>query len=257
VSFVELETLTWPEAERLGGDGAIGLVTLASLEQHGPHLPLATDSLLGERLAREVAARLAPPVVVAPVVRGGLSTHHLDFPGSVTVPPAAYRDLVVSYVEGLERMGIRKVGVFSAHGGNFGFVATLTETWSGEARVAGYSDLERFIAVSLRAAADTGLSLPETDAHAGGIETSMMLAAFPDLVRPFDGVTGYTAAEPGWLDRIFQGLRAVSASGVLGEVRAANAATGDAVFAALGDELAAFFARALELDAADVDRSRL
>ena len=62
VTYVELQNLTWPEAERLGAEGAVGLVTLASLEQHGPHLPLATDSLLGERLAREVAERLPGPV---------------------------------------------------------------------------------------------------------------------------------------------------------------------------------------------------
>jgi creatinine amidohydrolase len=79
--------LTWPEAERLGADGAVGLVALAALEQHGPHLPLATDALLAERLARDVAERLGTPVVVTPILRGGLSTHHLAFAGSLTFPP--------------------------------------------------------------------------------------------------------------------------------------------------------------------------
>src|SRR5215831_13173410 len=121
MTFVALETLTWPEAEQVGAEGAVGLVALASLEQHGPHLPLATDSLLAEGVARDVAERLAGPVVVAPVVRAGLSTHHLAFPGSVTVPPDAYRALVRSYLEGFERMGVRKLALFSWHGGNFGF----------------------------------------------------------------------------------------------------------------------------------------
>ena len=125
MTYVELQNLTWPEAEQLGRDRAVGLVTLASLEQHGPHLPLATDSLLAERAAREIADRLPGPVAAAPVVRGGLSTHHLAFPGSVTVPPDAYRALVLSYVEGLERMGISKAGLWSWHGGNFGFVREL------------------------------------------------------------------------------------------------------------------------------------
>jgi len=176
VAFVSLESLTWPEARRLGEERAIGLVALASLEQHGPHLPLATDSLLGERLAPDVATRLEPPVVVAPVVRGGLSTDHLAFPGTVTVPPEAYRGLVVSYLEGFERMGIGAIGVFSAHGGNFRFVEELASGWTGAARVAGYADLQRFIDVCLRAAAESGIAFPETDAHAGGLETSMMLA---------------------------------------------------------------------------------
>jgi creatinine amidohydrolase len=247
-NYVALETLTWPECERLGAEGAVGLVVLASLEQHGPHLPLATDSLLGERLAREVAERLSGPVVGVPVVRGGLSTHHLAFPGSVTIPPDAYRALADAYFEGLERMGIRRIGVFSAHGGNFAFVGELVAAYEGKARLAGYSDLGRFLQVMLDAAAACGLRAPETDVHAGGLETSMMLAAFPDLVGPFDGVAGYTAAEPGWLERTFSdGIRAVSESGVLGDLTGASAEVGEAVFAALADELAGFFAERLEL----------
>lgn len=249
MSFVALETLTWPEAEKLGAEGAVGLVTLASLEQHGPHLPLATDSLLGEGLAREVAERLSGPVVVTPVVRGGLSAHHLGFPGSVTVPPDAYHALVVSYLEGLERMGIEKIGIWSSHGGNFGFVAELVRERRGAARLAGYADIDRFIAVMLAAAAEAGLRAPETDVHAGGLETSMMLAAYPELVRPFGDVAGYTAAEPGWRERMLaEGIRAVSETGVLGDVRGADATAGEKIFAALAEELAGFFAAELRLD---------
>ena len=248
MTYVVLENLTWPEAERLGAEGAIGLVTLASLEQHGPHLPLATDALLGERLARTVAEQLPGPVVVTPVVRGGLSSHHLAFAGSVTVPPNAYRELVVSYLEGLERMGIRKIAVFSSHGGNFGFVRELEAEYSGEAMLACYSDLGRFIEVMMATAAELGLDAPETDVHAGGLETSMMLAAYGDLVRRFDEVDGYTAAEPGWLQRIFEeGVRPVSESGVLGDVSGASREVGDALFAALAEELAGHFTRELDL----------
>jgi creatinine amidohydrolase len=187
-------------------------------------------------------------VVVTPVVRGGLSTHHLAFAGSVTVPPDAYRELVVSYLEGLERMGIRKIAVFSSHGGNFGFVRDLEREYESEARLVGYSDLGRFLEVMIAAADELGLDAAETDAHAGGLETSMMLAAYPDLVRPFDGVDGYTAAEPGWLQRIFEeGIRPISESGVLGDVRGANREVGDALFAALAEELTGYFTHALDL----------
>jgi creatinine amidohydrolase len=248
LTYVELQNLTWQDAERLGAEGAVGLVTLASLEQHGPHLPLATDSLLGEHLARDVADRLPGPVVVTPVVRGGLSTHHLAFAGSVTVPPDAYRELVVSFLEGLERMGIGKIAIFSSHGGNFGFIRDLAAEYEGQATVAGYSDLERYIEVMIGTAAELGLHAPETDIHAGGLETSMMLAAYPDLVRPFDGVEGYMAAEPGWLQRIFEeGIRPVSESGVLGDVGGANPEVGEALFAALAVELVDHFTRELGL----------
>ena len=251
MSYVALETLTWQEAERVGAEGAAGLVALAALEQHGPHLPLATDSLLAERVAHGVADRLAGPVVVVPVTRGGLSAHHLAFPGTVTVPPEAYRELVRSSIEGLERMGIRKVALFSWHGGNYGFVGEFVRDWDGEAEIAGYADLTGFIELMISAAADAGLNVPETDVHAGGLETSMMLAAFPEHVRPFENVKGLDAAEPGWLDRIFaEGIRGVSETGVLGDVSGANAEAGAALFAALADELADFFARELKLERA-------
>jgi creatinine amidohydrolase len=100
----------------------------------------------------------------------------------------------------------------------------------------------------LAAAAEVGLQAPETDVHAGGLETSMMLAAYPDLVRPFDGVEGYTAAEPGWMQRIFEdGIRPVSESGVLGDVTGASPEVGEALIAALADELAGYFTRELGL----------
>jgi creatinine amidohydrolase len=248
VPYVELQNLTWPEAERLGAAGAVGLVALASLEQHGPHLPLATDSLLAERVAHDVAERLPGLVVVAPVVRGGLSTHHLAFPGTVSVPPDAYTGVVVSALQGLERMGISKLALFSWHGGNFGFVGDVVGAWQGEATLAGYSDLNRFLELLLAATRDAGLNVPDTDIHAGGLETSMMLAAHADLVRPFDDVTGYTAAEPGWIERLFaDGVRPLSESGVLGDVSGARAEVGDALFRAVAEELAGFFERELEL----------
>jgi creatinine amidohydrolase len=248
VTYVELERLTWREAERHGRDGAIGLVPLASLEQHGPHLPLATDALLGERLARAVADRLPGPVVVTPVARGGLSTHHIAFAGSVTVDPGAYREFVVAYLEGLERTGIGKVALFSSHGGNFAFLRDLVADYAGRATLAGYSDLGRFLKVMMTAAAAHGLEAPETDVHAGGLETSMMLAAYADHVRPFDNVEGYTAAEPGWLTRIFDdGIRPISESGVLGDVAGASAQVGAALLDALADELASYFVRELGL----------
>lgn len=248
MTFVALETLTWPEAEQMGAAGAVGLVALASLEQHGPHLPLATDSLIAERVARGVAERLDGPVVVGPVVRGGLSTHHLAFPGSVTVPPDAYHALVVSYLEGFQRMGLRKLALFSWHGGNFAFVQDVAAGWTGQAELAAYSDLSRFLELLLTIAAQAGLRLPETDVHAGGLETSMMLAEFPELVRPYEDVEGYTAAEPGWLERIFtEGIRPVSETGVLGDVVGADASVGRALFTGIVEELAAFFARELRV----------
>jgi creatinine amidohydrolase len=246
VSYVDLSGLTWPEVEALKSDRALGLIPIAALEQHGPHLPLATDSLIADLLARLVAERLEPPVVVVPVLRGGLSTHHLAFPGTVTIPEGAFREVVLAYVEGLERMGIREVAVFSTHGGNFAFLKELSETVQRPgAKLIAYSDLVGYLAVMMDGARSAGLVPPASDAHAGGLETSQALYAFPELVRPFEQVSGYTEAEEGWLDRILtEGIRAVSESGVLGDPSGASAAAGKAIFDALADELARWIGEA-------------
>ncbi len=246
MSYVELASLTWPEAEVLEKERAIGLIPTAALEQHGPHLPLATDSLIADVLGRQVAERIEVPVVVAPVLRGGLSTHHLAFPGTVSIAEAAFRDVILAYVEGLERMGVREIAVFSTHGGNFAFLGRLAaEHANPRVRLVVYDDLMRYVDVMVAAARSVGLETSATDIHAGGLETSQALHAFPELVRSTEGVTGYTAAEEGWLEKIFvDGIRSLSESGVLGDPAGASAAAGAAIFDALADELASWIAEA-------------
>jgi creatinine amidohydrolase len=98
------------------------------------------------------------------------------------------------------------------------------------------------------AARALGVEAPETDVHAGSLETSVGLTVFPDLVRDYEHVEGYTAAEPGWMDRIFpEGLHALAESGVLGDPTTANAEAGQAIFDALVQELAGWITRELDL----------
>lgn len=240
MTLVEHASLTWPEAERL--DAAFGVICVAALEQHGPALPLATDTLIGEILAARVAESFDAPVVVMPVPYGGLSDHHLGFSGTVSFDAHTLRGIVDAYVSALARMGVHDVFLFTSHGGNFGFLTETAATYAGreDVRLAVYDDRDTYFATTFEGARRAGFVPPETDWHAGGLETSQGLAAFPHLVRPFDDVAGYTAAEPGWLDRVLlDGLHSVSPSGVLGSPEGANAAAGAAIFDALVEVLVA------------------
>lgn len=242
--------LTWPEAKALGERGdAVGLIPTGALEQHGPHLPLGTDFLAAGDLARAVAERLPVPVVVTPTLTAGLSDHHLAFPGTVSLSQETFGGWIEAHIAGLERMGIERVAIFSGHGGNFAFIGELAKAHRGTAQVIAYDDLLGFVRVMDEAARAHGLRAPPTDVHAGSLETSLGLARFDHgLVRDFAGVEGYTAAEDGWMDRIWSdGLAALTSTGVLGDPAGATAGVGEAIFDALVDELASWIAGELAI----------
>ena len=113
---MQLATRTWPElAERLDS-ASLALVPLGSTEQHGPHLPLATDHLIAEALARTAADRT--DALCTPPIRIGVSPHHRQFPGTTWVDPEPFRAYVESFTRNLAYHGIDRVIYVNAHGGN-------------------------------------------------------------------------------------------------------------------------------------------
>ena len=252
---LHLAHLTWPEAEALRArDDVVGLIPTGSLEQHGPHLPLGTDFLAAAALADAVAERIPVPVVVTPVLTAGLSEHHLAFPGTVTLPEDAFRSWIDAHIAALERIGVRRVAVFSGHGGNFACIGELAAEYRARGsavHVIAYDDVFAYLGVMSDAARKAGASVSEVDGHAGVLETSFALARFdPGLVRDFAGVEGFTGEEPGWEERMMaEGIDALTRTGVLGDPAGSSAEVGEAIFEALVDELARWIARELDLAA--------
>jgi creatinine amidohydrolase len=254
--FVEWSTLSWTEAEALGRDErTIGLIPLGALEQHGPHLPLATDSLIIEPLAAAVADRIAGPVVVTPVVTGGLSEHHRGFPGTMTLDVPTFRATIVALLDAFERTGIRRAALISSHGGNFAFLGDLVHDWADveTMKVVAFSDLTAYLQAGFDAAGDLGIHPPRSDIHAGAIETGLAQHLFPELVRDgWQDVTGLADSSPELLGRVLtEGVHSVSPSGVLGDPALATPELGGAVFERLRDDLAAWLVH--EFDLAFVD----
>jgi creatinine amidohydrolase len=251
MAYVELGRITSTDAGSLSDAGAIGLIPTGALEQHGPHLPMLMDSVHAEALARAVADALPVPTVVTPCVTPGLSEHHIDFPGTVTLSPETFRGVVLAYVEALERLGIDRIAIFSGHGGNFGAIGQIARELGADrgTSVIAFDDLDRFLDVMVEAGRQAGIDPPETDVHAGLLETSVALTLFDEgTVRPYANVEGYTAAEPGWLERLMtDGIKAVSENGVLGSPGAATAEAGEKIFDALVDALATWIAQEFAL----------
>jgi len=107
---------TWPELGEALSDESVALVPLGSTEQHGPHLPLATDHLIAEALATAAAEETG--VVRTPTVTVGVSPHHRQFPGTMWVDPPEFRDYVEGFTRNLAYHGIDRVVFVNAHGGN-------------------------------------------------------------------------------------------------------------------------------------------
>jgi creatinine amidohydrolase len=217
---VELAGATWPQVEATGGRLVL-VVPLGSLEQHGPHLPLDTDTRIAVAFATGLAERSAA-VTVAPAVAYGASGEHADFPGTLLVGHRILADLLVELVRSA-RQAFSGVVIVNAHGGNEEALAA----------VEGRSAREGDNVLVWRPRTEGG------DAHAGRTETSLLLAIAPEAVRLDLAEAGPTEPIAALLPRLrAEGVRPVSSSGVLGDPAGANAEEGRALLDALLSDLA-------------------
>jgi creatinine amidohydrolase len=209
------------------------VVPFGALEQHGPHLPLDTDSVLADRLGPLLAERLG--ALCAPTMRIGCSEHHLAFAGTLSVRGETLRMVVQDLLQSLGKHGFRRVVLLPTHGGN--------ERPLAEAGAAGLRDGMEVVVPSLRVAVGAvlavaqsrGVSPEEAGGHAGELETSLMLALAPDLVStaalPEPGYTG--PLDDTATTILFEhGVGALAANGVLGDPRGASSDAGHAYTAA-------------------------
>ena len=223
----ELAGARWPEVER--GPRRLLVVPAGSLEQHGPHLPLDTDTRIAVAVARRACAGRAG-VALAPAFCVGASGEHAGFPGTLSIGTGA---LTTCLIELGRHASLHWPAVLlvNGHGGNAAAVQVATARLRNEGRTA----------LAWHA------GLPGGDAHAGRVETSIMLALAPEVVR-------LDAAERGDVRPIGQlmpalrerGVRAVSGNGVLGDPAGASAAEGERFLARLTQSLDDAMARLLE-----------
>jgi creatinine amidohydrolase len=231
---VMIEHLTWMDVEDLVASGIRRVVICASsTEQHGPHLPLATDELLGAEYARRLALKLGD-ALVAPVIRPGCSDHHMSFPGSMTVPAPLLLDLFDRYVDSLERHGFERFIILTSHGGNYPVLTEWNRTRSRSNCVvleergyvqAGFEALRRF------GRADSA------GPHADLLETSMMLVIRPELVHMSKAAPGFEDEEA--LEVLLASdLRDITPNGILGNPVGATAEIGEAALETIASAMA-------------------
>jgi creatinine amidohydrolase len=220
-----LDRTTWPEADRLAGQATVVLIPLGSTEQHGPHLPLTTDTDIAVAVTVAASARYGH-ALVAPALSYGSSGEHQAFAGTLSLGQEATESMLVELGRSAAVHFARTV-VVSAHGGNAAPLRRAMERLAAEHRpVEAWSPLWG------------------GDLHAGRTETSIMLAIAPervDLGRARAGDRRDLATLLPILRR--EGVRSVSENGVLGDPTGASAEEGRALLAEAVDDLVAALER--------------
>src|SRR5271170_2931603 len=224
--------LNWKQVDALSREKTLLVLPTAAIEQHGHHLPLATDTLINNLLLGHALAKLPAelPVYALPPVHYGKSNEHLGFPGTLSVSAATFMAVVRDLGASLSASGFKKLALYNTHGGNASLVDVMARDLRAE------FGLRTFALYGSGGISFEGVSEQEKayGFHAGEIETAFLLSAVPELVDTTAYTVNYIAeidkpellrpenapASFAWL------TRDIAASGVMGDPRPATAENG-------------------------------
>jgi len=237
---VRWDRLTAPELRALAERDALVVLPVAALEQHGPHLPVWTDSMIGHACCIRAAEKAAGvPAVVLPPMWLGMSEHHLPFGGTISLDYATFRAVLACVCRSIKAQGFRKLFLVNSHGGNIDPLAVAARELCLEFDMPVVATTVFHVAgPALGALLDTQPGVQ----HACEAETSFWLALHPEEVRQ-DQIAGALAddstAHPGPFQRFWSFAERAPRTGVRGDPRAATAEKGEKLLELVSDALAA------------------
>jgi creatinine amidohydrolase/Fe(II)-dependent formamide hydrolase-like protein len=225
--------LTWRQAEDRLKEIDVALLPVGAIEQHGPHLPLDTDAFDADYLARRVAEACSDPKpLVLASISYGVSYHHADFTGTVSISNDTLAKLVYEIGMSVSRNGVKKLVIINGHGGNSPALNYAAQMINRDARI--------FVCVDTGETSDVDIyRIVETpnDVHAGEIETSTGLAVRPHLVRMEQAKKQIPKFSSRYLDFTskrgvlwYAYTRKISPSGVMGDPTRASADKGKKIW---------------------------
>ncbi len=229
--------MTWPEVRDAAKRQCVAVLPVATLEDHGPHLPVDTDLTLCTSVCELAASRAAGRIVLVPAINHGYSPHHMDFPGALTIGPHTLIDYGVDVCQSLAHHGFTRILIVNGHGSNAPFADII-------ARQCVLHTGALAAAVNYRAAPgvrEAAEALRESEAiggmnHACEFETSLYLALRPELVEMTEAVAelSHRPSKNYWTDLIagdgplamMEQWSQLSRSGVMGDPTNASAQKG-------------------------------
>lgn len=245
------EEQSWPKLKRMDKNTPV-VVPLGACEQHGPHLPVFVDSIQVMAIAHGIERNLRDKILLAPNLWLGCSHHHRDFPGTITLPPSLYIQVVQEVARSVLRAGFRRVLFLNGHGGN---VAPGTDALSELVAMDDEAE-DTYLALATwwKVAADVirpeqvGVTQPVV-AHACAYETSLMMSLRPDLVDTDRIKARSPVLKNKWFNSdddagkrlaVFRRFHRFTADGCMGRPEEATAETGAKILDAVTAEITEF-----------------
>ena len=255
-----LADMTWQQVAGLDRSTVV-VATFGAMEQHGHHLPLETDALIGSELAKRLDQKCGHRLLILPTQWLGLSTHHMSFPGTITASVDSYLSMATDIIGSIAAAGFKKILVINSHGGNVSaldVVLTKCRIQYPAARIVlvTYWNAAAKELAAIRESTEGGMG------HACELETSLLLAAEPQVVQQ-----DKLQPDGGWSTSRFLGkdmlsggpasvsrtFAEISKHGGVGDPRTASAEKGEKFFTAIVDRLSELVA---EIESGRIDDFR-
>ena len=230
------DQLTSPQLNAL--DRRIPVIfPVSATEQHGPHLPVATDRMIGEYLCTRLHEKIPEAVLILPIMSVGCSEHHMDFCGSLSISHETFLSQAEDILSSVVHHGFSNLVLFNCHGGNLAVGSVLLERLGIK-----YPECQWVMATWWKIISDRLLELSETGpggvGHAGEFETSMMLAIAPELVHldkreSKKNIETYAWAEMDMLRgakaALFRTMKQMTSNGAYGDTSLVSAEKGEQI----------------------------
>lgn len=227
------EELTYRQIAELGNKNSWGLLPIGSIEQHGPHLPVGTDTLLVEGILGLALKKYQPrfPIIVFPTLKFGKSIEHCNFPGTILLSTRTMLGIFDDFASSLTGANIRRLAIINSHGGNTalvnGYLHDLRRIYDIEVVAIHLPTIYKSIEYKFKDSIGDYF-------HACGMETSLALFLFPELVHmsEISMINDDDLKKPRRLislrDKVGKGwtTEEISSNGVIGEPWLANAEIG-------------------------------
>jgi len=250
------ERLTWPEVRRAASEDRVALIPVATLEDHGPHLPIDADLRIAAELCRRVAEGMPSETVLLPAIPHGYSPHHMDFPGAITIGWDTFTRYCTDVGTSLAHHGFQRMLFVNGHGSNQNLVEMAARLvmidHPGVVAAAAFYLVSKKGIEAVEEIRDSGFG---GMAHADELETSIYLAIDPDAVSMDKAVDeqGYPAGESAklewWADgplRYMPWWSSFSNSGVQGSPTLATAEKGKRFLDAAVEECVSYIRELLQ-----------